>query len=161
GLRWRDVDLDAQVIHVRQRADRYNTIGAPKTEAGKRRVPFGKVIANTLKEWKLRSKHSGDDDLFFPNGVGKVEYHTHIVNRGFIPAQVAAGVVDKNGKAKYTGLHSLRHFYASLCINSRERGGFGLLPKEAQERLGHSSLTMTYDLYGHLFPSGGDGKVLD
>ena len=101
------------------------------------------------------------DELVFPNGKGKVEYHTHIVNRGFIPAQIAAGVVTKDGKAKYTGLHALRHFYASLCINSREDGGFGLLPKAVQERMGHSSITMTMDTYGHLFPRGDDSKVLD
>ena len=97
----------------------------------------------------------------FPNGKGGIEYHTHIINRGFIPAQVAAGVTTEDGTAKYTGLHALRHFYASLCINSREHGGFGLLPKTVQERLGHSSITMTYDCYGHLFPRGDDSKLLD
>ena len=79
----------------------------------------------------------------------------------FIPAQIGAGVVTKDGKAKYTGLHALRHFYASLCINSREDGGLGLLPKSVQERLGHSSITMTYDRYGHLFPRGDDSSLLD
>jgi hypothetical protein len=39
--------------------------------------------------------------------------------------QVAAGVVTKAGKAKYTGMHALRHFYASWCINRREDGGLG------------------------------------
>ncbi len=39
GLRWSDVDFDARTIHVRQRADRYNAIGAPKSEAGERLVP--------------------------------------------------------------------------------------------------------------------------
>jgi integrase len=157
GLRWSDVDLKKHELHVRQRADRYNVIGSPKTDASKRVVPFGKVVANTLKEWKLKCPH----ELVFPNGKGKVEYHTHVVNRGFIPAQIAAGIVTRDGKAKYTGLHALRHFYASLCINSREKGGFGLLPKEAQERLGHSSITMTFDTYGHLFPRGDDRKVMD
>ena len=39
-------------------------------------------------------------------------------------------VLLEEGKAKYSGLHSLRHFYASLCINSREHGGLGLLPNQ-------------------------------
>jgi hypothetical protein len=43
--------------------------------------------------------------------------------RGLQPTMVAAGVVDAKGKAKYTGLHSLRHFYASWCINRRIDGG--------------------------------------
>ena len=131
GLRWSDVDLKKHEFHVRQRADRYNSIGSPKTDASKRVVPFGKVVANTLKEWKLQCP-SGE--LVFPNGKGKIEYHTHIVNRGFIPTQIAADIVIKDGKAKYTGLHALRHFYASLCINSREHGGLGFLPKSVQER---------------------------
>jgi integrase len=54
------------------------------------------------------------------------------------------------------GMHSLRHFYASWCINSEEDGGMALLPKVVQERLGHSSILMTYDRYGHLFPRGDD-----
>jgi integrase len=158
GLRWNDVDLKANELHVRQRADRYNVIGPPKTDASKRVVPFGKVVANTLREWKLQCPNG---ELAFPNGKGGVEYHTHIVNRGFIPAQIAAGIITKDGTAKYTGLHALRHFYASLCINSREQGGLGLLPKAVQERLGHSSITMTMDVYGHLFPRGDDSKLLD
>jgi len=44
---------------------------------------------------------------------------------GWRPVQVAAGVVTKAGKAKYTGMHALRHFYASWCINRREDGGLG------------------------------------
>jgi integrase len=154
GLRWSDVDLKKHEIHVRQRADRYNVIRSPKTEASKRVVPFGKVVANTLKEWKLKCP-LGERDLVFPNGKGRVEYHTHIVDRGFIPAQIAAGVVTKNGEAKYTGVHALRHF------NGREDGGFGLLPKAVQVRMGHSSITVTMDTYGHLFPRGDDSKVLD
>jgi integrase len=63
-------------------------------------------------------------------------------------------------KAKYTGLHCLRHFYASWCINPVEQGGLELPPKVVQERLGHSSITMTYDRYGHLFPRGDDSEAL-
>ena len=69
--------------------------------------------------------------------------------------------VHVDGKAKYTGLHALRHFYASWCINRPTEGGLGLPPKVVQERLGHSSITMTYDRYGHLFPRGDDAKELD
>jgi integrase len=158
GLRWSDIDLKKNELHIRQRADRYNVIGSPKNEASRRAVPFGKVVANTLKEWKLKCPQG---ELAFPNGKGKVEYHTHIVNRGFIPAQIKAGVINKEGTAKYSGLHALRHFYASLCINPQEQGGLGLMPKNVQERLGHSSITMTYDRYGHLFPRGDDAKLLD
>jgi integrase len=152
GLRWQDVHLNAHELHVHQRADRFNEIGKPKSAAGERVVPFGKFVANTLKEWKLACPKS-DGDLVFPNGVGKVESLANIINRGLIPAQ--------GSKAKYTGLHALRHFYASWCINRPADGGLGLPPKVVQERLGHSSITMTYDRYGHLFPRGDDAKELD
>jgi integrase len=160
GLRWKDVDLKAGELHVRQRADRFNEIGKPKSAAGERVVPFGKFVTNTLKEWKVACPKS-EGDLVFPNGAGKVESLANIINRGLIPAHTAAKVVTKEGKAKYTGLHALRHFYASWCINRPADGGLGLPPKVVQERLGHSSITMTYDRYGHLFPRGDDAKELD
>ena len=67
--------------------------------------------------------------IVFPTGKGTVEYHTHVVNRGFIPAASRGRYRHQDGQAKYTGMHALRHFYASLCINSREDGGLGLLPE--------------------------------
>ncbi len=169
GLRWEDVDLKAGVIRVRQRADRYQEIGKPKSAAGSRTVPIGAIVINTLREWKLACPKS-ELSLVFPTGGGEIEWHTNIIKRGLIPPQIAAGVTvettqkDEHGKpvvaAKYSGLHALRHFYASWCINRVEDGGLGLPPKMVQERLGHSSITMTMDVYGHLFPSTNDAKAL-
>jgi integrase len=68
--------------------------------------------------------------------------------------------VDAKGNAKYTGLHALRHFYASWCINRKKDGGLELPMKTVQQRLGHSSIVMTSDVYGHLFPRGDDGGEL-
>jgi integrase len=70
-----------------------------------------------------------------------------------------AGVVKEDGKPKY-GLHAFRHFFASWCINSEALGGRQLPAKEAQTLLGHSSITMTLDIYGHMFPGGGDRAAL-
>ena len=151
GLRWSDVNLKANELHVRQRADRFNEIGAPKSSAGERTVPFPKFVANALREWKLACPKSGLD-LVFPNGVGKVESLSNIINRGLMAAQPKG--------AKYTGMHSLRHFYASWCINRTKDGGLGLPPKNVQERLGHATITMTLDRYGHLF-KGDDAGELD
>jgi integrase len=61
---------------------------------------------------------------------------------------------------KYTGLHALRHFYASWCINRPQDGGLGLPPKNVQERLGHASITVTMDIYGHLFKGDGSGDEM-
>jgi integrase len=158
GLPWENVDLKRAVLHVTQRADKFNTIGKPKSASGHRDVPLPPLLLNTLREWKLQCPKS-ELGLVFPTGSGSVHYLVNIVKRGLIPAQIAAGVV-KGGKAKYSGLHALRHFYASWCINRVEDGGLGLPIKVVQHRLGHASITMTSDIYGHLFPSGDDGKEL-
>lgn len=182
GLRWQDVDMEKREIRVHQRADRYNDIGRPKSISGERILPAPPMVINALREWKLAcpkrdSGKRGDDgekimvlDLVFPNGTGKVEQLNNILRRGLHPAWVAAGVaidrgeVDKNGKPvlapKYTGMHALRHFYASWCINRRKDGGLELPPKVVQERLGHSSIMMTMDVYGHLFPRSDDGDEM-
>jgi integrase len=158
GLKWADIDLKKAELHVRQRADRFNTIGQPKSASGQRTLPLPPIVVNTLREWKL-SCPKGERGLVFPNGAGGIENHANIVQRGFAPAQVAAGVT-KDGKAKYTGLHALRHFYASWCINRQKDGGLELPLKMVQHRLGHSSIQMTSDVYGHLFPRGDDGAEL-
>jgi integrase len=159
GLRWEDVDLKKSELQVRQRADKFNTIGKPKSASGQRTIPMPPILVNMLREWKLACPKS-EFGLVFPTGTGQIEYHSNIVVRGLAPAQVAAGVVTKEGDAKYTGLHSLRHFYASWCINRKEDGGLGLPLKVVQHRLGHSTIQMTADVYGHLFPSGDDGTEL-
>src|SRR5262249_54950284 len=74
-------------------------------------------------------------------------------------AQVRAGVVDAQGKGKYS-LHKLRHFYASWCINRKVDGGLELSPYVVQQRLGHASIRITLDRYGHLFPRGDDTAEL-
>jgi integrase len=157
GLRWVDIDFEKNELHVRQRADRYLKIGPPKSESGERFLPLPPIVANTLRKWRLACPRGG---LAFSNGSGKVESHPNILQRGLIPAMLAAGIVNPDGSAKYTGLHALRHFYASWCVNSREDGGLGLSAKAAQSRLGHSTIAMTLDTYGHLFPSGDDGSEL-
>ena len=159
GLRWSDVDLRRGEIHVRQRADRWRVIGRPKSEAGERTIPLPPMVVNALREWKLACPR-GELDLAFPNGAGRVEDASNIAERGWIPTQIAAGIVTKAGEAKYPGLHSLRHFYASWCINRRADGGLELPLKVVQARLGHASIQMTADRYGHLFPRGDDGAEL-
>src|SRR5262249_51190189 len=67
GLRWTDVDLKRGEIHVRQRADRFNVIGRPKSEAGERTIPLLPMVTNALREWKLACP-KGELDLAFPNG---------------------------------------------------------------------------------------------
>ena len=149
GLRWSDVDLKAGKLDMRQRADRFNRIGPPKTTAGSRTVPLPPMLVKELREWKLRCPKSALG-LAFPNGSGNVEAHPNIIERGLKPTLVAAGVTTKDGEAKYPGLHALRHFYASWCANN------GLSMKTVQVRMGHSNIAVTMDTYTKLFPDSDD-----
>jgi integrase len=157
GLRWLDIDFKKSELHVHQRADAYNTIGPPKSEASERTIPIPPATLQALKDWKKKCPRG---ELVFPNGDGNVENHANIVTRGLAPTLVAAGVTDLDGAAKYTGLHALRHYFASWCINRRVDGGLELPLKVVQERLGHSNISMTADTYGHLFPRGDDSAEL-
>jgi integrase len=160
GLRRKDVDLKRAEIHVRQRADRFGTIGDPKSEAGERTIPVMPMVINALRELELQATGV----YVFGNGAGNVENHSNLVQRVLQRAQIGAGVtvqvqVDDGksiAKAKYTGLHSLRHFFAAWALTRPENGGLGLTLKELQERLGHSTLAMTADTYGHLLPAHDD-----
>lgn len=157
GLRWEDVDLKRGELHVRQRADRYNKIGAPKSHSGERAIPLGPLVVNTLREWKLACPKS-EASLVFPTSTGQIEHHANML-RALAPVTSKAGLTDKQGEPKYA-LHAFRHFYASWCINRVEDGGLGLPLKMVQARMGHSSITITANVYGHLFPSADDGAEL-
>lgn len=153
GLRWSDVDLKDAELHVRQRADRFNKIGPPKSESSMRTLPIAPEAVAALRAWKLQCPPN-DGDLVFPTSAGQVEHHKNML-RGLAPVMAAAGLVDAEGEAKYA-LHAFRHFFASWCINSLSRGGRQLPPKEVQTLLGHGSIVITLDIYGHLFPRGDD-----
>jgi integrase len=141
GLRWSDVDLVAGVVHVRQRADFWGQIGPPKSKAGSRDIPLVPVAANALRAWRLQCP-KGDLDLVFPSRTGRVQRHDHLQRRVLNPLQHKCGI------AKPYGFHAFRHAAASLMIEH-----LGWQPKQLQTVLGHSSIRMTYDLYGHLFAS--------
>jgi integrase len=174
GLQWDDVDLKRAELHVRQRADRYNTIGKPKSMAGERVIPLPPTLVSVLRKWKLACP-KGDLGLVFPAADGSVESYVNITRHALVPTLVAAGVttpvLDEHGKPKRDesgkpiittkyGWHSLRHFYASWCINRRADGGLELPLKVVQARLGHASIQITADVYGHLFPRSDDGAEL-
>ena len=164
GLLWSNVDLENRMIRVRQRADKYGAIGSLKSASARRDIPLTPMVINTLGEWRGDCP-KGELGLVFPTGAGKIESLGNIVNRGFGPMQIAAGVANDTGtkdddgnrilKPKY-GMHALRHFYASWQINCKSAGGLELPGKVVQTRLGHASIGITFDTYGHLFPDGDD-----
>ncbi len=143
GLAWEAVDFDRKVIRVCQRADEYCEIGLPKSRAGTREIPMAPTVFSELSIWQKNAPESALG-LVFPNSVGKVQNYSNIYNRVFKPMLVAEGIVGENGQAKF-GIHALRHAAASLFIEQAWN------PKKIQTLLGHASITMTMDVYGHLF----------
>lgn len=146
GLAWRTVDLKAAVVTVDQRADMQNVIGAPKTAAGRRTIPIASATVKALREWKLRCPPSADD-LVFPSIAAKVMTYRYMTLNVLGPVQIAAGLADSEGEAvkpRYTP-HDFRHAAASLWIEQR------VSPKRVQGWMGHSSIQVTFDTYGHLF----------
>jgi integrase len=100
GLRWSDIDLKACELHVRQRADEYNVIGAPKSDASVRTIPIDPdVMAPALKEWKLKCPPS---DFVFPTRTGKPQDYNGIRDGSIDPAMRAAKLIGKDGEPKYT-----------------------------------------------------------
>jgi integrase len=150
GLRWIDVDLAAGELTVRQRADRWGTLGSPKSDAGKRSVPLAPMVANTLKEWRFACPKS-EADLVFPTTQGKPRQINTIHTQALAPLQRALGLCE--GSTPKYGMHSLRHAAASLFIEQ------GFSPKRVQALMGHSTIQMTFDTYGHLFPAADDDRI--
>jgi integrase len=159
ALRRKDIDVKAGELYVRQRADRFNKIGAPKSRSSRRNLPLEDVLTGALAAWKLKSHHSGEDNFVFCTSTGRIEHHKNML-ASLVPITKAAGLLDRRGEPKY-GVHSFRHFFASWCINSKASGGRELPPKRVQYLLGHSTISMTFDIYGHLFPPNeGERKEL-
>lgn len=150
-MHWEDVDLKKGVLHVSRRTDRYNNLGSPKSKTSRRVVPFGPVVANAIREAYVKA---GGRGIAFPTRKGTIVEHSNLVKASIIPAARLAGLLDKEGNPKYTGLHALRHFYASWCLNRKEDGGLGYSFQQVKELMGHSSITITVDRYGHLFENG-------
>jgi integrase len=136
--RWDDVDLAAGVIHVERSWDTSEGEVEPK-RAGRRVVPIPAALREELLAWKLRSGRR--DGYVFAREDGRPFTDTTIRKRG---ARVwkAAGLAP-------IGLHEARHTYASLMIAA----GVNACPLDY---VGHSSVTITLDRYGHLMPGNED-----
>jgi integrase len=145
ALRDRDVNFDAMTIQVEHGAYRGELVPM-KTRASRRRVDLSSTAAHVIRR-QLLARKPNELGLVFPSPESRILNDDNFRHRIFRPAV---------RRAKLAGFrfHDLRHTYVALMIAA------GAHPKYLQAQMGHSSIRVTLDLYGHLFPDANRG-VLD
>ncbi len=155
GLRVADIDLPNRRLTVNQvlvktrrkkgeKVARFQ-FGPPKTDRSRRTIDFPRFVADLLateihdvKEMQQLAGESWQENgLLFPSEVGTPLEERNVLRR-------FQSICQANGLTKLR-LYDLRHTHASLLIHE------GVHPKKISERLGHSSIKLTMDTYGHLF----------
>jgi integrase len=134
GLKWEDVDLEGEKIHVRRSLWR-GKFTTPKSRRSRRAID----LAATLRAALARLPTRLQGELVFPGDRGKPIDPDNFMHRDW------ARVLRRSG-LKRIRFHDLRHTYASLLIAQ------GAHPKYIQVQLGHASIQTTLDRYGHLMP---------
>jgi integrase len=111
----------------------------PKTKAGRRRVTIPTLLAEMVEEQISERSNAGADGLVFPNKRGNPIHPSSFNGAHWTPAKRRVGL-------EGVRFHDLRHTAVALAIAQ------GAHPKAIQARMGHSSVQVTLDRYGHLFP---------
>ena len=149
GLRWRDVDLDAARLEVRQQFTRQGSglgFGPPKSKKSVRTIDLDEETVALLREQHERQRfdrrasgsgYRSDLDLVFCRPGGSPE-DPNVVGRRF------ARQVRKLATVPQIALHGLRHTHATLLLEA------GVDVKTVSERLGHDNVQTTLELYGHV-----------
>jgi integrase len=133
----REVTIDRQLVGLDGVRPRF---GPPKTAASNRTIPLPQVVVDSLAA-HLAAYPPTDGLVFTLDGWAVTRQRF-----GHLWRPIAAEV----GLPARTGLHALRHYYASLLIRHGES------VKTVQERLGHASAVETLDTYSHLWPDSDD-----
>jgi len=136
ALRWSDVDLDQGLIRVEQSFDPKAGPIEPKSRSGRRRVPLARPLRAELSAHRL-AQGRGGEGLCLGNG-----------ERAFAAAAATRRAREAWAKQGFApiGLHECRHTYAAHMIAA------GVNAKALSAYMGHSSITITLDRYGHLMP---------
>ncbi len=137
ALDWTHIDLETNLIHVERSWDRIAGYIEPKSRASTRRVPITTTLNTYLT--KHREQRSTRSDVVFPNTRGDRPFNPATTNNHARAAWAAA-------KLPPITLHECRHTYAAFMIAA------GINPKALSTYMGHSSITITLDRYGHLLP---------
>ncbi len=147
GLKWADIDLENAIVSVNRAVQQTKglvEIKLPKTTSGTRSISIPGIAVDALQVHKAAQNKQRllcgpvyqNDDWVFARDDGalwKPDSFTQAYRR----------FIEKSGLPK-VGFHTLRHSHASQLLK------MGVHPKVAQERLGHSSIAITMDLYSHL-----------
>jgi integrase len=151
ALCWNDIDYKDNVIHITKTVT-YSEDGelilgnTPKSKAGKRDIPLTDTIKRILV--KQRAKHfnvvpMGNNSVFSTVYGGLV--HNHAINRAI--ASALERLEAKGVHIERFTAHALRDTFATRFI---EQGGN---PQTLKTLLGHTSYSMTMDLYSHVLPN--------
>jgi len=149
GLRWSDIDLENRVLFVRQtvqRAEGELQVVRPKTHRSARAVPLAQIACDALVRHQARQQEEKvnagelwrESGLCFGNTLGGL-MEPRNVNRRFEIARKAVGL-------DWLRLHDLRHAYATFLIHR------GQELRTVMDLLGHSTIRLTADTYGHVLP---------
>ena len=136
ALRWSEIDWEAGLIRVERSWDPKAGPIEPKSRAGKRRVPLVKPLRTELAARRLRQGGGGEGLVL---GRGEKPFAPGAATRRARKAWSDAGL-------EPIGLHECRHTYAAHMIAA------GVNAKALSTYMGHSSITITLDRYGHLMP---------
>jgi integrase len=149
GLIWDDVDFAAGLIRVRAQLSRAHRGEparrvAPKTAASVREVPLVEQLSHLLAAHKQAARFAAPQDWVFATGRGTPHGHRNVAQRVL---RRAADIAQLNGDGwPPLRFHDLRHTFASHLIVD-----LGLDVAQVSRILGHSSITITLDVYTHLF----------
>lgn len=135
GLRWGDIDIKGQRLHVRRRL--YHGIDAPKSRYGRRDIPLSPRMLGALQHRRATTRYSAEGDPVFATRAGTPLDYACMYNRVLKPAARRAGV-------PWAAFHSLRHTCATMLFRN------GLNAKQVQMWLGHHSPAFTLAVYVHL-----------
>ncbi len=147
GVRWRDLDLDAGRVSVRQAlvSVAYEvSISDVKTTTSRRTIDIDDNVAQVLKDWHKNRTEERDgvqptaDDLVFVKADG-TSMHPDIFSQLFDRTVAKIEIPD-------ISLHDLRHTHATLLLKA------GVNVKVVSERLGHANVAFTMNVYQHVLP---------
>lgn len=141
ALSWSDIDLDNAVVHITKTLNYKQETNSPKSKTSLRDIDIDQATVSMLKQFRLRQtkeawKIGKSESIVFSDFI-----HEYPNNRTL---QTRLRTHFKRAKVTNIGFHGFRHTHASLLLNS------GIPYKELQHRLGHSTLSMTMDIYSHL-----------